>query len=50
MLLMLVNGVLFIITITTIYRSPAYTQMFLDILCCLYKNRHHPIAKYIIRY
>ena len=28
MLLMLVNGVLFIITITTIYRSPAYTQMF----------------------
>ena len=28
MLLMLVNGVLFIITITTIYRSLAYTQMF----------------------
>ena len=35
MLLMLVNGVLFIITITTIYRSPAYTQMFLDILSCI---------------
>ena len=28
MLLMLVNGVLFIITITTIYRSLALTQMF----------------------
>ena len=48
MLLMLVNGVLFIITITTIYRSPAYTQMFR--YSVLYKNRHHPIAKYIIRY